>query len=101
MGDAFGYILEVQDCADAGTIEIATRDLCRLGRRRPVLRDEIYAQLMKQLTDCPSEQCEAQLLKLAHRCIESFAPSSSFFYHVAFFMKSKSPAVHEALFRDD
>ena len=89
-----------------------TSELQALGSRHPALRDEIYAQLLKQMTGNPSEQSALKLLALAAKCLESFLPTPPFFYFVSFFFASAaadgasfaasaSATAHATMFRDD
>jgi hypothetical protein len=50
-------------------------EVVRLGRKIPGIVDEVFCQVLKQLTATPSEAATAALWELLAGCIRAFAPS--------------------------
>lgn len=53
-------------------------EIIRTGRSEPLLRDEIFAQLIKQTTRNPRKESMLRGFKLLYICISSFPPSPDF-----------------------
>lgn len=63
----------------------------------PVMRDEVYCQLMKQLTQNPSPQSEFRGWNLMAMCCASFPPSKELENYLEFFLRksTRSECVHK------
>eukprot|EP00743_Colponemidia_sp_Colp-15_P007995 GILK01008660.1.p1 GENE.GILK01008660.1~~GILK01008660.1.p1 ORF type:complete len:2044 (+),score=493.00 GILK01008660.1:237-6368(+) len=63
----------------------------------PELRDEIYCQLMKQLTDNPSSESISKGWQLVAFCLETFPPSNTFDNFLEIFLRERSEPAQKYL----
>ena len=70
------------------------------GIQEPLLRDEIYAQLMKQLNGNESPQSIAQAWKLIALCLQFFPPNRDFSDYLLVFFRKFAPAGSKVRLRD-
>ena len=54
---------------------VSVMEMLNMGRDHPMLRDEIYCQLVKQTTNCPERGALVKAFKLLYLCLSSFAIS--------------------------
>eukprot|EP00850_Spirogloea_muscicola_P021918 SM000268S09734 [mRNA] locus=s268:656:9156:+ [translate_table: standard] len=78
---AFAVILRWQGVDGAGPPPLEPADraalvqrLYRAALRRPELRDEVYAQLIKQSRSCPGREARLAVWQLAHLCAAAMPP---------------------------
>lgn len=72
-------------------------EILKMGRDEPLLRDEIYLQMIKQTTGNPEIPSVVHGLQLMYLCLSTFAPSSDIkmflFSHLAIFARREYPMV--------
>lgn len=75
-------------------------EICESCRAHAQLRDEVYLQLMKQLSRNPDYTSVTRGQKLLARCIGQFLPSEGLFYMVAVFARQRFPSIYPLLFSE-
>jgi hypothetical protein len=63
------------------------QEILRVGVATPELRDELYCQLMKQLSSNPSIKSATKGIELFNIMLQSFAPSDVFNSYVEYFLR--------------
>jgi len=77
---AFNHIVKFMDVYEAIDRQAlkAAREILLLGIDKPELRDELYCQLVKQLTNNPVRPSEIRGWKLMALCLQCFPPTKDF-----------------------
>eukprot|EP01083_Nonionella_stella_P034899 95413_1 len=76
--DVFDDILIFQNVKQDGNKMDAATHILEVGKSHPILRDEIYSQMIKQITDCDDSEDGIELVlgfKLFYICLSSFNSS--------------------------
>jgi hypothetical protein len=72
------------------------QDILQKGLEQPQLRDEIYLQIMKQLSSNPTADSIAKGWQVMCMCVSTFPPSMEFeLYLLNFMHEQKKKKVHE------
>jgi hypothetical protein len=74
----FTHIVKVIDENASSGPEVLLRNLINIGRSCPIMRDEIFLQIVKQLRSNPSEESECRVWYMLRACLKFFPPSDSF-----------------------
>ncbi len=74
----FSHNIKGLEKATFTRVEVKLRDMCRLGRQIPTIRDEIVLQVVKQLTQNPSADASDRLWRTLAAFLAHFPPSSLF-----------------------
>ncbi|KAL6056612.1 myosin-5 isoform X3, variant 2 [Balamuthia mandrillaris] len=65
------------------------QDLLDQGLATPEIRNEVYCQLIKQLSDNPNSQSEKKGLQLMTFCLQTFPPTEEFLNYLEMWLTSK------------
>jgi len=71
---------------------LLAQELCTFAINEPWCRDEIYCQLIKQLSQNPNRESERKGWWLMSICLESFPPPPEFENFLEIFLRDKAPA---------
>jgi hypothetical protein len=85
----FSHIIRVIENEISAYPELLLRNLINIGRTCLILRDEIFLQIIKQITDNDSIDCTIRLWKLLRACLRHFPPSDAFENYLEYFLHSQ------------
>eukprot|EP00013_Stygamoeba_regulata_P023515 CAMPEP_0177666056 /NCGR_PEP_ID=MMETSP0447-20121125/21382_1 /TAXON_ID=0 /ORGANISM="Stygamoeba regulata, Strain BSH-02190019" /LENGTH=1567 /DNA_ID=CAMNT_0019172187 /DNA_START=105 /DNA_END=4808 /DNA_ORIENTATION=- len=68
--------------------ETLAQDLINQGLATPEIRDEIYCQLIKQLTDNPNPQSVLKIWNLMEFCLQTFPPGDDFGNYLEMYLRN-------------
>uniref|UniRef100_A0A6B2KWF1 Myosin motor domain-containing protein n=1 Tax=Arcella intermedia TaxID=1963864 RepID=A0A6B2KWF1_9EUKA len=69
--------------------QMVAREVVEKGCQLPALRDEIYVQIIKQLTDNPNNESTQKLWQLMQLCLLHFPPTNMFEHYLESFLRNK------------
>lgn len=70
--------------------EMLAVEIIQIGVQTPELRDEVYCQVIKQLTDNPSQEATTKAKKLLGCCLRFFPPSREFENYLEIYFRKQS-----------
>eukprot|EP00697_Spironema_sp_BW2_P016732 gnl/Spiro4/8126_TR4286_c0_g1_i1.p1 gnl/Spiro4/8126_TR4286_c0_g1~~gnl/Spiro4/8126_TR4286_c0_g1_i1.p1 ORF type:complete len:1210 (+),score=449.32 gnl/Spiro4/8126_TR4286_c0_g1_i1:55-3684(+) len=101
----FKNILGFMGDKSSPTPHILAHKVLTVGLESPALRDEIYIQIIKQLTQNPSRDSTTKGFKLIELCLPVFPPSDAFENFLEIFFREKGadasrlrPLLHESMY---